>query len=76
MVHSVVGISTSDKIKRDANRAANSYSHSKQQNSLFSQIFEQKIAEQQEAPAECYTVTYGQDSKIRTFQYQTREYNY
>lgn len=76
MVHSVVGVAITDKVKRDAPREANSYSKGKDSNALFSEILEQRIEEQKEAPRSCHTVTYGQDSKLHTFQYQKREYHY
>lgn len=76
MVHSVMAVSTVDKLKSDANNTADSHSHGRQQESLFAQILNQTVEEQQTAPRECHTVTYGQDCKLRTFEYQQREYHY
>ncbi|MBE5884239.1 MAG: hypothetical protein E7291_07465 [Lachnospiraceae bacterium] len=76
MVHSVLAVSSADKVKRDTNKSEESYHSGKQSKPLFAQILEQCKEEIQSAPAECYTVTYGQDSKLRTFQYRMREYNY
>lgn len=76
MVHSVMAVSTADKLKRDANKAADAHSHGKKTATLFSEILNQAVDEQQEAPRQCHTVTYGQDSKLRTFRYQQREYHY
>jgi len=76
MVNAVMAVPTTDKVKRDANKAANSYSQGKKQESLFSQIFNQTVEEAQEAPRECHTVTYGQDCMLHAFQYQKREYHY
>lgn len=76
MVNAVMAVPTSDKVKRDASKAANSHSQGKKQESLFSQILNQTVEEAQEAPRECHMVTYGQDCMLRTFQYQKREYHY
>lgn len=75
MVHSVEAVSSVDKVRRDADRARDFQSKSKQ-NSLFSQILNQKTEDLQKDSMECHTVTYGQDSKLRTFLYQSREYSY
>lgn len=76
MVHSVVAVSSVDKVKRDAHKAVDAHSQKKQQESAFSQILEQTVEEQRTIPMECHTLTYGQDSRLHTFQYQMREYNY
>ena len=76
MVHSVEAVSSVDKVKRDANKTTNSRTQDKQSKALFSQILDQKKQEQKANSMECHTVTYGQDSRLRTFQYQSREYNY
>ncbi len=76
MVNAVMAVPTTDKVKRDANKAANSYSQGKKQESLFSQILNQTVEETGEVPRECHTVTYGQDCMLRTFQYHKREYRY
>lgn len=74
MVHSVVAISESDRIKRDARKENGA--RQKHSTSLFSQILEEKTEEQKEAPRVCHTTTYGQDSMLHTFEYQKREYHY
>ena len=76
MVHSVTAVSEVDKIKRDMPKMNHGYADSKQSDPLFSQILEQKEQELQHDSIACHTVTYGSDSKIHTFQYQSREYHY
>lgn len=76
MVHSVMAISTLDKLKRDDNSMAN-HSKGKQKGSLFAQMLNHECEEQQKAaPMECHVVTYGQDCMLRNFLYQQREYRY
>jgi len=75
MVHSVLAVSETDKVKREG-RKENSQSR-KHSGSLFSQVLAQKTEEQrQEAPRTCHTTTYGQDSRLHTYQYEKREYHY
>lgn len=77
MVHSVMAVSTTDRLKRDANRMTDTYTQGKQQQSLFAQILNREVEEQQQvAPRECHTVTYNQDCMLRNFLYQQREYHY
>ena len=76
MVNSVSAISTSDKVKRDSSKSGNGYAGGKQGNPMFAQILEEKREERSEAARECYTITYGKNSQLQTFQYRTREYHY
>ena len=77
MVHSVMAVSTTDKVKRDANKTTDPYAQGKAQQSLFAEILDQEVDERrQAAPRECHTVTYGQDCMLRNFLYQKREYHY
>ena len=76
MVHSVVAVTKTDKLRRDAQKTRESYQESGQSPSLFSQILEQKEQELEKAPMNCRTITYGSDSKLHTFQYQSKEYHY
>lgn len=76
MVNAVMAAPISDKVKRDADKAASDYSQGKKRESLFSRILNQAEEEAKEAPRECHMVTYGQDCMLRTFQYQKREYHY
>ena len=75
MVHSVLAVSAIDKVKRDVHKENGS---PKQSNSLFARVLEQteKEMKNKENIQDCYTVTYGQDSKMNEFRYQMREYHY
>lgn len=75
MVQSVVSAPKSKKTKREHNRSPYSQS-GKQSDNLFHQILDNAIEEQEEAPVICHTTTYGQDSRMQTFHYQSREYHY
>lgn len=75
VVHSVAMVSSVDRVKRDANRTRD-FSPRGRQSVLFSQILEEKEQELQRTPLECHTITYGQDSRLRTFLYRSREYGY
>lgn len=75
VVHSVTMVSSADRVKRDANRERD-FTPGSRQDARFSQILEEKEQELQRASLECHTVTYGQDSRLRTFLYRSREYGY
>lgn len=75
MVHSVSAITHTKKVSRDDSSLSGGYTGSDKSTHSFSKILEAEINEKQ-APAECHTVTYGNDLKLRTFLYQTREYQY
>lgn len=75
MVHSVSAVETAKKASRDSDGSSGGYTGSDKSTHSFSKILEAEINEKQ-APAECRTVTYGNDLKLRTFLYQTREYQY
>ena len=76
MVHSVMAISSAGKVKRDSSSSIDTRSDKEQSDHLFSQVLDEKIEEQKNAPLNCHTITYGHDSRLHTFQYQTREYHY
>lgn len=69
MVMSVAAVSETAKAKRD-NRQT-SYSEPRQGESGG-----KSGAKRQSTPLECYTTTYGRDSMVQTFHYQSREYSY
>lgn len=75
MVHSVSAVGTAKKVARDGRGSSGGYSGGKQSTHTFSKVLEAEL-EEKKAPAECRTVTYGSDLKLRTFLYQTREYQY
>lgn len=66
------------KLKRDAEKKNDSFKRKdeKTPNHLFSQFLAQEIDEQRASSVNCRNVTYGQDSRLHTFEYQTREYRY
>ena len=71
-----MAVSNTVKVRRDADSSANNYSEEKEKMPLFARILDEQIEEQQVAPRECHTVTYGQDCLLRNFRYQQREYHY
>lgn len=75
MVHSVSAITHTKKVSRDNEGSSGGYSGSGNSTHTFSGILEEKITERK-APAECHTITYGNDLRLRNFLYQTREYQY
>lgn len=76
MVHSILAVSTVGKLKRENNKSGNSAIREKEAKAkkLFSQILETEVADQKAISVTCKNVTYGQDSRIHTFEYRTREY--
>lgn len=77
MVSSVMAVPMVGKTKRDPARTYGHVSKDSSSAGSFVRVFDQAMEEQIEsAPTECHTVTYGRDSKIQHFLYQTREYHY
>ncbi|MDE5588896.1 MAG: hypothetical protein K2J60_07105 [Acetatifactor sp.] len=76
MVASVAAVSGVSKTKRDERRDA--YSDSKKRNAekLFASILEDSAKESKADVVDCRTTTYGRDSMMQSFLYQTREYRY
>ena len=75
MVHSVSAVGNTKKVSRDGNGSGTGYNGREASPHTFSKILEAELKEK-EAPAECRTVTYGRDLHLRTFLYQTHEYQY
>lgn len=78
MVNSVMAVSAIGQIKRD-NEKARATLHEEHRTAspgLFSELLNQEVEERREAPENCRTVIYGQDSRLHTFEYQKREYHY
>ena len=75
MVHSVSAVETTKKASRDGGGSSGGYTGNGKSAHSFSKVLEAELNEKQ-APAECRTVTYGSDLRLRTFLYQTREYQY
>lgn len=78
MVNSVMEVSATGKIKRDdeKSRATLNEKYKNASQGLFSELLNQEVEEQQKASVNCRTLTYGQDSRLHTFEYQKREYHY
>ncbi len=74
MVHSVMAVSTVGKPRHEEERKQDDKQRETTPNTLFSQFLEQEIEEQKKASMNCKTVTYGQDSRLHTFEYLSREY--
>ncbi len=75
MVHSVMAVSKIGKAKQEDKKDNSSGGKSHEDATpLFSRFLEQEINEQRAMAVNCRTVTYGQDSKLHTFEYRTREY--
>jgi len=75
MVQSVIGAPKLKKTKSERNKSSYSHSGEKKEHS-FNQILNDAIEEQEAAPVICHNTTYGQDSRLQTFHYQSREYHY
>lgn len=76
MVTSVAAVSGVHKTGRDERRDA--YSDSKKGNAekLFASILDDSVKEKKADVVDCRTTTYGRDSMMQNFLYQTREYRY
>lgn len=76
MVASVTAVSGVSKTRRDERRDAHSDSKKKNAEGLFASILEDSAKESRADAVECRTTTYGRDSRVQNFLYQTREYRY
>lgn len=76
MVASVAAVSGVPRAKYDQRRGAHSDSKKKDAEKLFASILEGSVKESRARAVDCRTVTYGRDSKVQDFLYQTREYRY
>jgi len=77
MVTSVTAVPGIRKVRRDDRRNANSDSGKRNAEGLFAQILEDSAKETKaDDSLNCCTTTYGRDSRMQTFLYQTREYRY
>lgn len=75
MVTSVAAVSGVPKTRRDERRDANSHSRGKNAEKLFANILNDRVRDDAEA-VDCHTTTYGRDSKMQNYLYQTKEYRY
>lgn len=76
MVTSVEAVSGVSMMKRDRRRDARSDSEQNGAEGLFAKILEENTRETKNTVVNCHTTTYGSDSKMQNFNYQTREYRY
>ncbi len=76
MVASVAAVSGVSKTRRDERRDANSDSKGKSAEKLFASILQDSVKENRADVVDCRTTTYGRDSRMQNFLYQTREYRY
>lgn len=74
MVTSVTAAPGIRKIRRDEQKSFDS--KKKNAKGFFAQILEEAAKDTKREVINCHTTTYGRDSKIQTFLYQTREYRY
>lgn len=76
MVTSVAAVSGVYKTRRDERRDAHSDSKKKNADRLFASILDDSAKENRADAVDCRTTTYGRDSRMQNFLYQTREYRY
>ena len=76
MVTSVAAVSGVYKTGRDERRNAHSDSKKKNAERLFAGILNDSAKENRADAVDCRTTTYGRDSRMQNFLYQTREYRY
>ncbi len=76
MVPSVVAVAGVGKVKHDQQNT--SYSDTANQNSggSFAQVLAKVTDEKRDASINCHTTTYGRDSMLRNFYYQSRTYHF
>ncbi len=68
-------VSTIPKLRRDTRRSASGSHSGTKKDGTFEGLLQQKLSEN--APLDCYTVTYGRNRQLQTFFYQPkREYTY
>lgn len=75
MVASVAAVSGVPRTKRDERRGADSHSKGKNAEKLFASILNDSARGDAET-VDCNTTTYGRDSKLQNYHYQTKEYRY
>lgn len=76
MVASVAAVTGVSKTRRDERREPSSELKKKNAEKLFSSILEERTQENKADVVDCRTTTYGRDSKMQSFLYQTKEYRY
>lgn len=76
MVPSVVAVVGVGKVKRDQQNSSYSDTANRNSGGSFAQVLEKVTDEKRDASLNCHTTTYGRDSMIRTFYYQSRAYRF
>ena len=78
MVHSVMAVPRTGKLKRDNQRSTYSDEKGNGTNKLFATILEEAAHTQktESAPRACQTTLYDRESRLQNFNYLTREYHY
>ncbi len=76
MVASVTAVTGVSKTRRDERRETSSDLKKKGADNLFASILEESTQESKADVVDCRTTTYGRDSKMQNYLYQTKEYRY
>lgn len=76
MVHSVLAVPLTGKIKRDEPRQHSDRQEQEASKDTFARVLEEAVRETAAAPREYRTVLYGRDLKLAASHYRTREYQY
>ncbi len=76
MVASVAAVSGVSKTRRDERRESSFDMKKKGAENLFASILEESTQESRADVVDCRTTTYGRDSRMQNFLYQTKEYRY
>ncbi len=71
-----MAVSRVSKAKRDKRYVPYSVPKKKDGRKTFSQLLQEAASGVAENNLECCTTTYGRDSRMQSFLYQTREYHY
>ena len=76
MVHSVAAVPMTGRVRRDPQRSCYPESGSQSSKGSFAQVLENVTKEVRDDSIDCRTTTYGRDSRIETFYYQSRAYHF
>lgn len=76
MVHSALTVSSVDKVRRDCHNKPDEQESKASKPTSFSSIIKEKMEKQESVPRTCQIMTYGNDSMLHLFQYQSKEYHY
>ena len=76
MVQQVEAVPHVGKVVRERRQFVYPDTRGKNSGGTFAQFLEDAVEENRGASLTCHVTTYGRDSRIRTFDYQTRTYHY